>query len=130
MRLHLKREVDLSSLDVRAGEQVALVEWLATQDAPFAAIIFGNPYAAALMPRLPALLLTYEIYDGMEAAVVRALAGEIPIGGRLPITLPGMFPRVTGSCERQNDSRNISQDSSSRPRLDLMPFGNSASAES
>jgi hypothetical protein len=23
---------------------------------------------------------------------VRALAGEIPVGGKLPITLPGLFP--------------------------------------
>jgi hypothetical protein len=28
----------------------------------------------------------------MEAAAVRALAGEAPIAGKLPISLPGMFP--------------------------------------
>jgi hypothetical protein len=28
----------------------------------------------------------------METAAVRALAGEIAIGGKLPITLPDMYP--------------------------------------
>jgi beta-N-acetylhexosaminidase len=38
------------------------------------------------------MLLTYEEYDGIESAAVRALTGDAPIGGKLPISLPGMFP--------------------------------------
>ena len=37
------------------------------------------------------MLLTYDFYDLAEASAVRALAGEAPISGRLPISLPGMF---------------------------------------
>ena len=33
------------------------------------------------------MLLTYDFYDQPERAAARALAGEAPIGGRLPITL-------------------------------------------
>ena len=36
------------------------------------------------------MLLTYEEFDAVEYAAVRALAGEAPIGGKLPISLPGM----------------------------------------
>ncbi|RPJ78089.1 MAG: energy transducer TonB [Acidobacteria bacterium] len=36
----------------------------------------------------------------MEAAAVRALAGEIAIGGKLPITMPGHFPAGTGLARR------------------------------
>ena len=43
------------------------------------------------VPTLPAMLLTYDFYDLAEASAVRALAGEAPITGRLPIALPGMF---------------------------------------
>ena len=32
-------------------------------------------------------MLTYDFYDQAERAAVRAIAGEAPIGGRLPITL-------------------------------------------
>jgi beta-N-acetylhexosaminidase len=59
---------------------------------PFVAVLFGNPYAALGLSRVPAILVTYDFYDRAEASAVRALVGEAPIGGRLPITLPGLFP--------------------------------------
>jgi beta-glucosidase-like glycosyl hydrolase len=54
---------------------------------PFVTCFFGNPYTASFVPELPAMLLTYDFYDQPERAAVSALAGEIAIGGRLPITL-------------------------------------------
>jgi beta-N-acetylhexosaminidase len=58
---------------------------------PFVTTFFGNPYTAAFVPELPATLLTYDFYDATERAAVRAIAGEAPIGGRLPITLSPQF---------------------------------------
>jgi beta-N-acetylhexosaminidase len=72
--------------------QIALLDTVAAQNKPFAAVCFGNPYTAMFLPKLPAVLLGYEFSDFTERAAVKALAGEIPIGGRLPIQLPGMFP--------------------------------------
>ena len=51
------------------------------------------------MPEAPAMLLTYDFYDRAEASAVRALAGEAPITGRLPIALPGIAP-VGGGLDR------------------------------
>jgi beta-N-acetylhexosaminidase len=59
---------------------------------PFVTTFFGNPYVAAAIPELPAVMLTYDFYDIAEASAVRAIAGEAAISGRLPITLPGYFP--------------------------------------
>jgi beta-N-acetylhexosaminidase len=58
---------------------------------PFVTTFFGNPYVPMFLPELPAVLLTYDLYDLAEASAVRALTGEAAIGGRLPITLPGAF---------------------------------------
>ncbi|MGH9314716.1 MAG: glycoside hydrolase family 3 protein [Vicinamibacterales bacterium] len=58
---------------------------------PYVAVLFGNPYTATFLPELPAVLLTYDFYDLAEESAVRALAGEAPIAGRLPIGLPGLF---------------------------------------
>ena len=77
--------------------------------APFVAVFFGNPYVATVLPELPAALLTYDFYDLAELSAVRALAGEAPIGGRLPVALPGLFPvghgltraAVQSTAERQ-----------------------------
>ena len=75
-----------------SASQVQLLESLAAQQKPFAAVLFGNPYTALALPKLPAVLLTYEFSDFSERAAAKALAGEIRIGGKLPITLPGQFP--------------------------------------
>ena len=37
------------------------------------------------------MLLTYDFYDLAELSAVRALVGEAPITGKLPITIPGLF---------------------------------------
>jgi beta-N-acetylhexosaminidase len=72
--------------------QEGLVEQLAADATrPFVAVAFGNPYVAALGPKVPAMMLTYELGDAPEVAAVRALCGETPIGGKLPISIPGLF---------------------------------------
>jgi beta-N-acetylhexosaminidase len=78
-------------MDLSAG-QIALLEGLVGANKPYVAVLFGNPYTATFLQKLPIVLVTYEVFDGAEIAAVRALAGEAPIGGKLPISLPGMFP--------------------------------------
>jgi beta-N-acetylhexosaminidase len=78
-------------------QAAALLESIASdQQKPFVTVVFGNPYTAMALPKLPAEILTYEYTDAMEAAAVRALAGETAIGGKLPISLPGMYPLGSG----------------------------------
>jgi beta-glucosidase-like glycosyl hydrolase len=63
---------------------------------PFVAVLFGNPYTALFLQDVPAILLTYDFYDRAERSAVKALAGDAPITGRLPITLPGVAERGAG----------------------------------
>ena len=63
---------------------------------PFVAVLFGNPYTATFLQDVPAMLLTYDFYDRAERSAVRALAGESPITGKLPIGLPGVAERGAG----------------------------------
>lgn len=63
-----------------------------TSGQPYVVVMFGNPYTALFLKDLPAILLTYDYYDLAEESAVRALAGEAPITGRLPIALPELFP--------------------------------------
>ncbi len=83
---------DLAPITARAGT-------------PYVACLFGNPYTAAFLPDVPAVLLTYDLYDRPEASAVRALAGEAAIGGRLPIALPGLFPIGHGLDRAPLDAR-------------------------
>jgi beta-N-acetylhexosaminidase len=78
-----------------AAPLVKLLQDLARSTAntpkPLITTFFGNPYIPAGIPTLPAMLLTYDFYDLAEASAVRAITGEAPITGKLPIGLPGMF---------------------------------------
>jgi beta-N-acetylhexosaminidase len=63
---------------------------------PLVVTFFGNPYVASFVPELPAVLLTYDFYDQAERAAARAIEGEAPISGRLPITLSPQLPAGYG----------------------------------
>lgn len=69
-----------------------LASGTASRRQPVVAAFFGSPYAAAAATALPAVLLTYDFGDYAEAAAVRAIAGELPIGGRLPVALGEGMP--------------------------------------
>lgn len=86
--------MDLAAPVVRLLQDVARAS--SRRGQPMAAVFFGSPYAAATVPEVPAMLLAYDFSDLAEASAVRALAGEIPIGGRLPISIPGLFPAGHG----------------------------------
>ena len=68
---------------------------------PFITVLFGNPYTATFLTDVPAILLTYDFYDRAERSAVKALAGDAPILGKLPIGLPGLAERGTGLDRRR-----------------------------
>jgi beta-N-acetylhexosaminidase len=75
-----------------AGTLSEMARRAVARNAPFVTVFFANPYVTIALPDLPAILLTYDLYDLAELSAVRAIAGEAPIRGRLPIALPGLFP--------------------------------------
>jgi beta-N-acetylhexosaminidase len=64
--------------------------------APVVGISFGNPYLLKEFPGLRTYIVAYGDMPSLQSAVARALMGEIDITGRLPISLPGLYPRGTG----------------------------------
>jgi len=74
-----------------AGLLADLARATANTPRPLVTVFFGNPYVPMATTGLPVILLTYDFYDLAEASAVRALAGEAPITGKLPVGLPGMF---------------------------------------
>jgi len=64
--------------------------------APIVGISFGNPYLLQSFPGLRTYLVAYGDMPSLQQAAARALLGEIDIVGKLPISLPGLYPRGTG----------------------------------
>ena len=61
-----------------------------------AVIAMGNPYLAADFPKIENYMCTFSNASVSEIAAVKALFGEIPIRGRLPVTIPNIAARGAG----------------------------------
>src|SRR3989440_1857916 len=59
-------------------------------------ISFGNPYLLLSVPKLQTYLVAYGDMPSLQEAAAESLVGKIDITGRLPISLPGLYPRGTG----------------------------------
>lgn len=69
---------------------------LIASKAPIVGISFGNPYLLQSFPELRTYMVAYGDMPSLQAAAARALLGQIDITGKLPISLPGLYPRGTG----------------------------------
>lgn len=56
----------------------------------------GSPYLAAAFPQVQNYLCAFSSVSVSEIAAVKALFGEIPIRGRLPVTIPNIAARGAG----------------------------------
>ena len=74
--------LDLAAPVVRLLQDLARAS--ARRGQPMVTVFFGNPYVPLSVPELPAMLETYDFSDYAELSAVRAMAGEIPIGGQAP----------------------------------------------
>jgi beta-N-acetylhexosaminidase len=61
-----------------------------------AVVSFGSPYFLADFPQIENYVCAYSNAVTSEVGAVKALFGEIPFRGRLPVTIPGMAQRGAG----------------------------------
>ena len=59
-------------------------------------ISFGNPYILSSFPELKTYIVAYGDMASLQRASARSILGQQPMTGRLPISLPGLYPRGTG----------------------------------
>ena len=69
---------------------------LIQKKAPLIGISFGNPYILMSFSNLQTYLVAYGDMPSLQEAAAQGLLGQIDIKGRLPISLPGMYPRGAG----------------------------------
>jgi beta-N-acetylhexosaminidase len=59
-------------------------------------LAMGNPYVVQEFPAIENYLCAFSNATVSETAAVKAIFGEIPIGGHLPVTIPGVASRGEG----------------------------------
>ena len=75
---------------VLGGDFPRLLDALFSTGKPVVLIALGNPYLVRSFPKAAAFLLTFSTVPPSETAAVKALFGESPVRGRLPVTIPGV----------------------------------------
>jgi beta-N-acetylhexosaminidase len=66
-----------------------------------AVLAMGNPYVASDFPEVQTYLCTFSFAPVSESSAVKALFGEIPIGGHLPVNIPEIAQRGDGISRPQ-----------------------------
>ena len=61
-----------------------------------AVVAMGNPYLASDFPKIESYVCTFSNATVSEVAAVKAIFGEIPIRGHLPVTIPNIAQRGAG----------------------------------
>jgi beta-N-acetylhexosaminidase len=59
-------------------------------------LAMGNPYLVQDFPAIENYVCAFSNASVSETAAVKAIFGEIPIGGHLPVTIPGIASRGDG----------------------------------
>jgi beta-N-acetylhexosaminidase len=78
------------------GPMQLLAQMVKTAGAKTIVVAFGNPYTGGSIPGIQTYVCTYSNTVVSATSLARALFGEIPIHGRLPVSIPNLAPRGTG----------------------------------
>lgn len=77
------------SVDLEGGLDNFL-KTLVRNPVPVALIAFGNPYLLRAAPDIGSYAATFSTATTSETAAAKAILGEIPIGGKMPVAIPGL----------------------------------------
>lgn len=71
---------------------IELVREMAEESIPVIVVSFGSPYFLRHFPDVDSYLCAYRNVSQAQEAAVKALFGEIEVTGKLPVSLPGLYP--------------------------------------
>ncbi len=89
------RKARKGSIDL-IEEHAELVKRIISLGKPVIGVSFGSPYFLKHFPEIPCYLCAYAWSSQAQEKVAAALFGEIELKGKLPVTIPGLFPRGHG----------------------------------
>ena len=85
-----------NTVAVQRGPAALLQSILQTAAAKTAVVAMGTPYIASQFPGIQTYLCTFSNMKVSEVSAVKAMFGEIPMTGHLPVTIPNIAARGAG----------------------------------
>ncbi|MGB7494936.1 MAG: glycoside hydrolase family 3 N-terminal domain-containing protein [Candidatus Acidiferrum sp.] len=80
-------------IDVPA-DQIPLIDQIYKSGKPVITLGLGSPYLIERFPQAQTWLSAFGISDVAQISMARALFGEIPVQGHLPVTIPGVDMKI------------------------------------
>jgi beta-N-acetylhexosaminidase len=75
-----------------AASHARLLRALAASGRPLVVVSFGSPYLLRQFPGAAVYVAAYGSAESSQRAAISALFGEYAVTGKLPVTLPGLYP--------------------------------------
>jgi beta-glucosidase-like glycosyl hydrolase/CubicO group peptidase (beta-lactamase class C family) len=88
-----------------APSQARLIDRLSETGRPLVVVSYGSPYLIRQFPKVPAYVCAYGGAESSQRAAMAALLGEGPASGRLPVTIPDLYPRGHGMTLPRHEMR-------------------------
>ncbi len=88
-------------------EQAALAQQVYKSGKPVVTLAFGSPYLIEGFPQAETWLGAFGISDVAQISMARALFGEIPVRGHLPVTIPGVQLKAGFGIELPADAMKL-----------------------
>jgi beta-glucosidase-like glycosyl hydrolase/CubicO group peptidase (beta-lactamase class C family) len=86
-----------------SASHARLLKALGAAGRPLVVVSYGSPYLLRQFPELPAYVCAYGSAESSQRAAVAALFGEYAVAGKLPVTLPGLYPYGHGLSLPRHD---------------------------
>jgi beta-N-acetylhexosaminidase len=94
----------INTIAVQESSAVLLQQVLQSAAEKTILVAVGSPYIAAQLPEVQTYMCTFSSGRPSELSAVKALFGEIPATGHLPVTIPKIAARGTGLTGAARDS--------------------------
>ena len=78
------------------ADEASVVDKLLAAGKPVVVAAFGSPYLIERFPSAKTWIASFSTVDVSQRAMGRALFGQIAVGGRLPVTIPGVATSGAG----------------------------------
>jgi beta-N-acetylhexosaminidase len=78
------------------GDERAFVNQMLATGKPTAVLAFGSPYLISRFPNAKAWIAEFSTNDVSQKAAARALFGQVPFTGQIPVTVPDTVKRGAG----------------------------------
>ena len=98
-------------------DEAAVVDRLLAAGKPVIVACFGSPYLVERFPAAKTWIAAFSTVDVAQRAVGRALFGQVAIGGRLPVNIPGVAALGAGLDLAANPMKLREADARSEAKL-------------